>query len=86
VHICICTTRAPAGVKSRFLEQLQDALDAIPNSDFLVIVGDFNARVGVIDPQDNLWRGVVGRYGIKERNLAGEDFFYNFVSVTNYPL
>ena len=40
------------------------------NTDFLVLVGDFNAPVGVFD----LWCGVVGKYGIKERNLAGEDF------------
>jgi len=28
----------------------------------------------VFNPQDDLWHGVVGRYGIEERNLADEDF------------
>jgi len=28
----------------------------------------------VFNPEDDLWRGVVGKYGIEERNLAGEDF------------
>jgi len=28
----------------------------------------------VLNPQDDLWYGVVGKYGIKERNFAGEDF------------
>jgi len=34
--ICVYTptARAPAIVKSRFLEQLQDALDGVPNTDF----------------------------------------------------
>jgi len=60
-------------VKSRFSEHLQDVLDGVPNSDFLVLVGDFNARVGVFNPQDELWHGVMGNFGIEERNLAGED-------------
>ena len=70
--ICVYapTARAPAIVKSRFLEQLQNALDGVPNTDFLVLVG----RVGVFNPEDDLWHGVVGKYGIEERNLAGEDF------------
>jgi len=74
--ICVYapTARAPASVKSRFLEQLQDVLDGVPNTDFLVLVGDFNALVGVLNPEDDLWHGVVGKYGIEERNHAGEDF------------
>ena len=71
------TARAPASVKSRLLEHLQDALDGVPTK-FLILVGDFNTRVGVFNPEDDLWRGVVGKYGIEERNLAGEDFFTIF--------
>jgi len=59
----------------------------VPNSDFLVLVGDFNAQVGVFNPQDDLWHGVVGKFGIKERNLAGEDLLQfcecNQLSITN---
>ena len=28
----------------------------------------------MFNPEDDLWRGVVGKYEIEERNLAGEDF------------
>ena len=28
----------------------------------------------MFNPRDDLWRGVVGKDGIEERNLAGEDF------------
>jgi len=41
----IPTARAPAGVKSRLLEQLQDILDGVPNSDFLVIVRDLMLKL-----------------------------------------
>ena len=56
------TARAPPEVKSRFLEDLEDVADGVPYSDFLVL------------PQDDLWRGVVGKYGIEERNCPDEDF------------
>ena len=46
--------KAPPTVKSRFSKQLQDVLDRVPNNDFLVLMGDFNARVGVFNPQDEL--------------------------------
>jgi len=52
--------------------------DVVSNSDSL---GDFSPQVGVCN---HLWHGVVGKFGIEERNLAGEDF-YNFVATTNYP-
>ena len=68
------TARAPPEVKCRFLEDLQDVVDVVPYSDFLILLGDFNARVGVFNHQNNLWRGVVGRYGIEERNHSGENF------------
>jgi len=63
-----------------FLEQLQDVLDGVPNGDFLILVGDFNARAGVLNPQDDLWHGVVE---LKKEILLLR-IFYNFVSVTNY--
>ena len=68
------TSRAPSGVKAHFCSDLQDTLDKIPQNDILVVLGDFNARVGVLKPDDDLWHGVIGRHGIDERNLAGEEF------------
>ena len=68
------TAKAPLGVRSQFLEQLQDTLDDVPQDDTLVMLGDFNTRVGVFDPANGLWHGTVGRHGIAERNFAGEEF------------
>ena len=47
--------KAPPGVKAKntFFEDLQDTLDK--DQDRLVLLGDFNARVGV--QSDNLWQG-----------------------------
>ena len=68
------TARAPAGVKSRFLGDLQDTLDKVPQNDVLVLLGDFNARVGVLKLGEVEWQGVVGKHGLGERNEAGEEF------------
>ena len=67
------TAKAPLAVRLQFLEQLQDALDDIPKGDTLVMLGDFNARVGMFDPADGLWHGTIGGYGLAERNRAGEE-------------
>ena len=68
------TAQAPFCVKSMFLEELQNTLDVVPQNDILSLLGDFNARVGVADSNDSLWSNVIGRHGLDERNLAGEEF------------
>ena len=49
-------------------------MDAVPKNDILLLLGDFNARVGVQDSDDSLWSNVIGGHGLEERNLAGEEF------------
>ena len=66
------TARAPPGIKSKFMEELQDVLDKVPSSDLLLLLGDFNARVGCSDTNGELWRGIRGRYGIGAGNEAGD--------------
>ena len=41
--------------------------------DFLVLLGDINARVGVLVPDEECWRDVVGRHGLDQWNEAGEE-------------
>ena len=47
--------------KNAFYEQLQLTLDNLPQRDVLVLMGDFNAKVGVNHSE---WRGVLGKHGI----------------------
>ena len=46
----------------------------VPTGDVLVVLGNFNARVGVLKPAEEQWQRVLGRHGLDERNAAGEDF------------
>ena len=57
------TAKAPSGVKSKFSDELQDVLDKVPPWDVSVMLGDFNAREGVLKAGESDWEGVLGKYG-----------------------
>ena len=44
--------KATVAVKDRFFEDLQRVVDNIPASDILLLLGDFNARVGAWNGSD----------------------------------
>ena len=46
------TARAPPAVRSKFSCELQDTLDRVGQNDVLVLLGDFNFRVGVLKPSE----------------------------------
>ena len=66
------TARAPLGIMTKFMEDLQDAVDKTPVSDVLLLLGDFSSHVGCSAAGDALWKGVRGRHGIGTCNEAGE--------------
>ena len=68
------TAKTPPSINLKFYDDLQDTIDRIPHNDILVMLGDFNARVGVLDTGNNLWQGVIGKHGLSERNFVGEEF------------
>ena len=39
------TARAPPDVKAKFVDNLQGTLDSLPTGDFVMVLGDFNARM-----------------------------------------
>ena len=72
-HLTIISAFAPTmtnldEVKFKFYEELHSAIAAVPKADKLIILGDFNARVG----SDNVsWDGVIGEYGMGHCNSNG---------------
>lgn len=62
------TMTNPDEVKDRFYEDLNDAISAVPRHDKLIILGDFNARVG---RDHTSWEGVMGKEGIGKCNSNG---------------
>ena len=49
----------------KFYQALQDCVRKTPRRDMLLVMGDFNARVG---NDADAWRGTIGRFGPEELN------------------
>ena len=89
-HVSVIAVYAPtneAGNEEetkKFYRALQDCVRKTPKRDMLLVMGDFNARVG---NDTNAWRGTIGRFGPEELNQNGVkllDFCaFNNLVVTN---
>ncbi|KAJ0183487.1 hypothetical protein K1T71_001463 [Dendrolimus kikuchii] len=55
--------------KFQFYDDLRSVLQGIPANDKIVLMGDFNARVGT---EHNIWKDVLGRHGVGKCNSNGE--------------
>ena len=60
--------QAASAVKEAFYGDLHTVITCIDPKDKLIILGDFNARVG---RDSQLWKGVLGRYGLGNCNNNG---------------
>lgn len=72
-HCTIISAYAPTlysddDVKNRFYNMLDQTVSRIDKRDKLVLMGDFNARVG---SDFQLWEGVLGRQGVGKMNSNG---------------
>ncbi|BHF68704.1 hypothetical protein SprV_0301174300 [Sparganum proliferum] len=59
---------SPDAARDKFYEDLHALLATVSKADKLVVLGDFNARVGA-DP--TAWRGVLGPHGLRGSNDNG---------------
>ena len=58
----------PDEIKDRFYEELDSLISSVPQSEKLIILGDFNARVGT---DHQAWQNVIGNHGIGKCNSNG---------------
>ena len=61
------TSNAEEAEVEWFYEDLQDLLELTPKKDALIIIGDWNAKVGSQETP-----GVTGKFGLGMRNEAGQ--------------
>ena len=55
-------------VRVKFYTDLKNLVTKVPSDDKIIILGDFNARVGC---DADSWKGVLGKHGIGKRNDSG---------------
>ena len=56
-------------VKEQFYSDLRDTIKRVPADDRLILIGDFNARIG---SDSEKWKGVLGSQGVGKCNANGE--------------
>ena len=62
------TSKAEEAEVEQFYADLQDLLELTPKKDFLFIIGDQNAKVGIQETP-----GITGKFGLGVQNEAGKD-------------
>ena len=72
-HVSMISAYAPTlsaeqQAKELFYAHLDTAINAIQNDDKIILLGDFNARVG---RDHNIWRGTIGKEGVGNINSNG---------------
>ena len=67
IQVYALTSNAEEAETERFYEDLQDLLKLSPKKDVLIIIGDWNAKVG---SQEIL--GVTGKFSLGVQNEAGK--------------
>nr|VZI10596.1 unnamed protein product [Spirometra erinaceieuropaei] len=68
VSVYVPLMTSPDVVSDKFYEGLHALLTTVPKGDKLIVVGDFNARVGT---NYVAWRGVLGTHGLRGSNDNG---------------
>lgn len=62
------TMTNPDEIKHKFYEELHAIIGSVPKGHKLVVLGDFNARVG---SDSSTWDGVLGKHGVGKCNSNG---------------
>ena len=72
VSVYAPTHRVNQEEKDKFYTDLQSQIDGVAEEYILVVVGDFNARVGSSERHEDMWNDVRGYHGVGRIYEAGE--------------
>ena len=68
VNVYSPTSDSSDDVKDRLYDTLYSTLQRISQDDKVILLGDFNARVG---RNHDIWHGVIGHHGVGNMNSSG---------------
>ena len=69
INVYAPTMTYPDEEKEAFYSQLRETIQSVPQPDRLILMGDFNARVG---SDCRTWSPVLGKFGKGQQNSNGE--------------
>ena len=72
VSVYAPTMSATSDTKDEFYENLAASISSVPNNEQLVLLGDFNARVGA---DHDTWPSCLGQFGVGKINENGQRLF-----------
>lgn len=86
VSVYAPTLNATLETKDRFYENLTSVINSIPDKEQLILLGDFNARVGA---DNDSWPSCLGKFGVGKMNENGQRLlelcaFYNLCIANSY--
>ena len=79
VQVYAPTNEADEETKDSFYDLLQRVTDEIPRHDMIMMMGDWNAKMGVTQEGED---GVVGRHGLGDKRSENGVRFVSFVQPT----
>ena len=82
IQVYAPTNEADDDVKDDFYEQLQKIVDEVPRHDMLLVIGDWNAKVGV-HVQQLGEEGIVGKFGMTGERSDNGERFVSFCALNN---
>lgn len=74
IQVYAPTSAADDDVVETFYNQLETCMSQVPKREILIVLGDFNAKIGSTRFESSL-RHIVGPYGLGTRNDRGERLF-----------
>ncbi|KAL1250635.1 hypothetical protein QQF64_018431 [Cirrhinus molitorella] len=86
VNVYAPTLNATLETKDQFYENLTSVINSIPNKEQLILLGDFNARVGA---DNDSWPSCLGKFGVCKMNENGQHLlelcaFHNLCIANSY--
>ncbi|KAL1250638.1 hypothetical protein QQF64_018434 [Cirrhinus molitorella] len=86
VNVYAPTLNATLETKDRFYENLTSVINSIPDNEQLILLGDFNARVGA---DNDSWPSCLGKFGVGKMNENGQRLlelcaFHNLCIANSY--
>ena len=83
VQVYAPTNDAEPEVKDEFYEQLQAVIERAPSHDMLVMMGDWNAKVGRPNQGEE---GIVGKHALEGDRTDNRERFVNFCALNNLAI